>query len=148
MSLPPIKAGTLADATGDYAAAGLSMTAERFHELRIAAGMSFAELADALRLTGLNAISQLREMERGKRDVTGPIGVAMQALADGWRPGEWPDAEEIDFLIEDCTRLAEHPNARPLVIKLPGLEDGGYNGLGMCFLSCARMLRRLAGRGA
>lgn len=138
----------LAEATGDYAAAGMAMPAERFYDLWRSTGMTYRELAVALGMTGRHAATHLREMSDGVRRVPGPTGVALQAIADGWRPGAWPEADEIEWLIDDCVRLAEHPNARPVNLTIPGCEPGGYNGLGTCFRSCAAMLRRLTGRGA
>lgn len=134
----------LARATGDYAAAGLPMSAERFRELRARTGWSLAELAAALGMTGRHAAKHLRDMEDGRRDIPGPTGRALAALADGWRPGAWPDAEEIDFAIEDAVRLAEHPNCRPFKVDT---FEGGYNGIGRALVECAALLRRLTGRG-
>ncbi len=51
------------------------------------------QMARALRLAGTpeKAIARVREMESGKRDVTGPIQVAIEALLSGWRPTGWTD---------------------------------------------------------
>lgn len=82
-----MRAADVAAATGDYAAAGLPMPAERFYELRIMSGLSFRELADVLGMRGTHAATHLREMADGVRRVPGPTGVALQAIADGWRVG-------------------------------------------------------------
>jgi len=52
-----------------------------------------SQMARALRLAGTpdKAIARVREMESGKRDVTGPIQVAIEALLSGWRPTGWTD---------------------------------------------------------
>ena len=83
--LPPISAATLAEATGDYAAAGLPepMTAERFCHLRTLSGLSFRDLAVALGMRGKHAATHLREMADGVRSIPGPTGVALEAVALG-----------------------------------------------------------------
>lgn len=138
----------LAEATGDYRAAGLPMPAERFRELWKATGLSVRDLAAAIGMNGRHADVHLREMLDGVRKVPGPTGIAVMALADGWRPDTWPQADEVGWLIEDCERLAETDVCRP--IRMPNPCDGspgGYNGYGDGFLRCAAMLRRLTGRG-
>lgn len=88
MNLPPRTAAAPAQATGDYAAAGLAepMSADRFRELWKATGLSLRGLAQALAMRGRHAPTHLREMADGVRDVPGPTGIALEALADGWRP--------------------------------------------------------------
>lgn len=57
------------------------------HEL----GWSPRHLAQALRLAGMpeKAATRVREMEDGRRDISGPVTVAVEALVDGWRPEGW-----------------------------------------------------------
>lgn len=49
-------------------------------------GLSLAELARWLRLSPENGARMVRDWESGRRPVTGPAGVAMQAFAEGFRP--------------------------------------------------------------
>lgn len=58
-------------------------------------GWSEGEMARALRLAGTpeKAMARVREMEAGKRDISGPVQVAVEAFMSGWRPTGWkPDA--------------------------------------------------------
>jgi hypothetical protein len=55
-------------------------------------GWSQGLLADALRLTGRGA-QLVREMERDRRPVSGPISVAVEALETGFRPEGFSDGE-------------------------------------------------------
>lgn len=81
-----MSAEALAGATGDHGAAAQAMDADRFRDLRIATGLTYRQLAEALRMRGKHAATHLREMNDGVRAIPGPTGVALQALADGWRP--------------------------------------------------------------
>lgn len=94
MNVPPMSGRQIAEATGDYAAAGLPepMTGERFRSLWKATGLSLRDLAAMLGMRGRHAATHLREMADGVRPVPGPTGVAVEALAFGWRPG----AERLD----------------------------------------------------
>lgn len=82
--VPPLTASELADALGDYEAA--PMSADRFRDLWHQTGLSLRHLAKALAMRGRHASTHLREMADGVRDVPGPTGIALEALADGWRP--------------------------------------------------------------
>jgi hypothetical protein len=62
------------------------MTGAEMNRIRTWLGLSQAELACWLDLARGGA-TRVREMETGVRPVTGPIGVAMEAFAAGWRPG-------------------------------------------------------------
>lgn len=52
-----------------------------------------AQMARALRLAGTpdKAATRVREMEAGRRDISGPVQVAVEALLSGWRPTGWVD---------------------------------------------------------
>jgi hypothetical protein len=70
-------------------------------ELKIARtilGWDHAQLARALRLAGTpdKQAARVREMEAGKRDISGPVQVAIEALLSGWRPNGWTDAPPAD----------------------------------------------------
>ena len=54
-------------------------------------GWSLRTMARALRLAGTpeKAATRVREMEDGRRPISGPVGVAVEAFADGWRPEGW-----------------------------------------------------------
>lgn len=54
---------------------------------RHALGWSVSEMARALRMGDTDqAAKRLREMESGRRDISGPVAVAVEALLTGWRP--------------------------------------------------------------
>lgn len=71
-------------------------TAEDLAEARRQLGWSLYTLARALKMCPVDAPSddqrvkkagdRIREMERGARDITGPISVAVEALLTGFRP--------------------------------------------------------------
>jgi len=50
-------------------------------------------MARALRLAGTpeKAAARVREMEAGRREISGPVQVAVEALLSGWRPNGWQD---------------------------------------------------------
>ena len=52
-------------------------------------------LGRALRLAGTpeKIAARVQDMEAGKRDISGPVQVAVEAFMSGWRPTGWkPDA--------------------------------------------------------
>ena len=52
-------------------------------------------MAQALRLAGTpdKLEARILEMEAGKRDISGPVQVAMEAFLSGWRPNGWTEGE-------------------------------------------------------
>lgn len=56
-------------------------------------GWSLRHLAQALRLAGTpeKAATRVREMEDERRDISGPVAVAVEAFLTGWRPQGWTD---------------------------------------------------------
>lgn len=66
------------------------MSPERFEALRQASGLTPAELARVLRLSPKSGFGTVMKMREGTCPVSGPVAVAMEALASGWRPS--PDA--------------------------------------------------------
>lgn len=48
-------------------------------------------LAQALRLAGTpeKLVARIQDMEAGKRDISGPVQVAIEAFLSGWRPSGW-----------------------------------------------------------
>lgn len=50
-------------------------------------------LGRALRLAGTpeKIAARVQDMEAGKRDISGPVQVAIEALLSGWRPTGWRD---------------------------------------------------------
>ena len=56
-------------------------------------GWSLRQMARALRLAGPDdkTATRVREMEDGRRDISGPVCVSVEAFADGWRPEGWTD---------------------------------------------------------
>ena len=66
------------------------MTGDDLEAARRRLGLSVYQLGAALRLKG-NRASQgqyVRELESGRRDLSGPVAVAVEAMLDGWRPAE------------------------------------------------------------
>lgn len=51
-------------------------------------GWSLRTMARALRLAGTldKAATRVREMEDGRRDISGPVCVSVEAFLTGWRP--------------------------------------------------------------
>lgn len=51
-------------------------------------GWSLRDMARALRLAGTDAkaATRVREMEDGRRDISGPVCVSVEAFLTGWRP--------------------------------------------------------------
>jgi len=60
-------------------------------QAREALGFSPGELARALRLAGGDAQGEKRvlEMESGRRDISGPVTVAIEAILRGFLPNEF-----------------------------------------------------------
>lgn len=84
---------------------------------REALGLGVRELADRLRLVG-NGDVVIREIERGRRDITGPIAVAVELLLaiepvyrEGWRmgmiAGHGSSFDEADWRDSDARALLE-----------------------------------------
>ena len=57
-------------------------------------GWDHFTLARALRLAGTpeKMAARVHDMEAGKRDISGPVQVAVEAFLSGWRPSGWVDA--------------------------------------------------------
>jgi transcriptional regulator with XRE-family HTH domain len=56
------------------------MTGEQLYDARRRLGFSLTEMAERLRLALPNGRTMLREMEGGRRDVSGPISVAVELM--------------------------------------------------------------------
>jgi len=68
-------------------------------ELRLARqvlGWSHDQMGRALKLAGgpEKAAARVKEMEAGRREISGPVQVAVEALLSGWRPSGWIDTAE------------------------------------------------------
>ncbi|CAN5417056.1 hypothetical protein BH10PSE2_BH10PSE2_10070 [soil metagenome] len=52
-----------------------------------------ATVARALRLAGSpeKLVARVKDMEAGKREISGPVQVAMEAFLSGWRPTGWTE---------------------------------------------------------
>jgi transcriptional regulator with XRE-family HTH domain len=70
---------------------------EHLRQAREAMGFSHAELARALRLAGgdKQGEKRVREMEAGKRDISGPVTVAMEAMLRGFLPHDFKRDDEV-----------------------------------------------------
>ena len=72
-------------------------TGAHLRQAREAMGFSHAELARALRLAGgdKQGEKRVREMETGKRDISGPVTVAMEAMLRGFLPHDFQRDPEV-----------------------------------------------------
>ncbi|MGA0605148.1 helix-turn-helix domain-containing protein [Phenylobacterium sp. VNQ135] len=61
-------------------------TGDHLRQAREAMGWSPADLARALRFQENHGASRILEMESGKRQLTGPVTVAVEALLRGFLP--------------------------------------------------------------
>jgi hypothetical protein len=71
----------------------MSAPAAQLKVARQILGWDLLTLGRALRLAGTNEKieARVRDMEGGKRDISGPVQVAVEALLSGWRPSGWRD---------------------------------------------------------
>ena len=60
---------------------------------RASLGWSLRQMARALRLASAETkgADRVREMEDGRRDISGPVTVSVEALLTGFRPDGWRD---------------------------------------------------------
>lgn len=63
-------------------------------ELKVARqilGWDALTMGQALRLSGTpeKLEARVHDMEAGKRDISGPVQVAVEAFLSGWRPNGW-----------------------------------------------------------
>lgn len=60
---------------------------------RLILGWDALTMAQALRLAGTpeKLVARIKDMEAGKRDISGPVQVAIEAFLSGWRPNGWSD---------------------------------------------------------
>jgi len=68
-------------------------------ELKVARqilGWNPLTMARALRLAGTpeKMAAPVQDMETGKRDISGPVQVAIEAFLSGWRPTGWSEPVE------------------------------------------------------
>ena len=87
-------------------------TPEHMKQVRAALGWSPAELARALRLAGGPAQGEKRvlEMESGRREISGPVSVAVESFLHGFLP--------VGFLRDEA--LPETAPAKPAKPAKPG----------------------------
>lgn len=71
-------------------------TGPHLKQAREALGWSPAEMARALRLAGgeSQGVKRVLEMENGKRDISGPVTVAIEAFLRGFAPHEFARDED------------------------------------------------------
>jgi len=58
------------------------MKPDELKDARMALGLSFLGMADALELTGNNRADVIREMEAGRRPITGPVSAAVKLMIE------------------------------------------------------------------
>lgn len=94
------------------------MTPETFRSIRKAAGLSANELAKKLRVADGRTV---RHWEAGDRPVTGPVSLAMLAIArdvgNGWEPIETAPKDGTEIFVWGSLEACAH--ARPHI----GCED-------------------------
>ena len=58
---------------------------------RLILGWDALTMAQALKLAGSpeKLAARVHDMEAGKRDISGPVQVAVEAFLSGWRPNGW-----------------------------------------------------------
>jgi len=61
--------------------------------------LTAAEMGRALRMTGRDPGRRILDMERGARDISGPVSVAVEMMINGARPGS------VRRIIESATAL-------------------------------------------
>ena len=73
------------------------MTGAQLHAARQRLGLSCSELGEACRLAGSpkSAGDRIRDMELGRRDISGPVAAVVEALLSGWRPAPRTDWFEV-----------------------------------------------------
>lgn len=69
------------------------ITAQDVKDAKKKLGWSVGEIADALRLSSTSGSTTVRAWMSGKREISGPAAVALEAIVDGYRP---------DHLDYDC----------------------------------------------
>ncbi len=69
----------------------MAAPSDELRAARAILGWDEGQMARALRLAGTpeKAAARVREMETGRRDISGPVRVAVEAFLSGWRPGDW-----------------------------------------------------------
>jgi transcriptional regulator with XRE-family HTH domain len=70
-------------------------TAQDVKDAKKKLGWSVGEIADALRLSSTSGSTTVRAWMSGKREITGPAAVALEAILDGYEP------EHMDYDYED-----------------------------------------------
>lgn len=63
------------------------MSKERFAAIRRALNLTREQLAAALRLP-VDGARRCADFEDGRAPIPGPVALAMEAFADGWRPAQ------------------------------------------------------------
>lgn len=66
-------------------------------DVREGLGWSLSDMARALQLDGTRekGSQRVREMESGARPITGPVAVAVEAFAAGFRPADFVEPERV-----------------------------------------------------
>jgi hypothetical protein len=76
------------------------ITAQDVKDAKKKLGWSVGEIADALRLSETSGSTTVRAWMSGKREISGPAAVALEAIVDGYRPEhldyDFDDDDEVD----------------------------------------------------
>lgn len=69
----------------------MASSAAELKVARLILGWDALTMGEALRLTGApeTLAARIEDMEAGKRDISGPVQVAIEAFLSGWRPNGW-----------------------------------------------------------
>lgn len=71
----------------------MASSAAELKVARLILGWDALTMGQALRLAGTpeTLAARVQDMEAGKRDISGPVQVAIEAFLGGWRPNGWSD---------------------------------------------------------
>jgi transcriptional regulator with XRE-family HTH domain len=66
------------------------VNADEIRAARRQLGLSLSEFGEAIGIDGSckTRAARVRDMESGRRDITGPVSRVVEALLAGWRPGK------------------------------------------------------------
>lgn len=78
--------------------------------------LTFAEMGRVLRLGGVRPDQSIRDYERGKTAVSGPLSLALEAMLSGWRPADL--ALTLPGSAEKAAEPAPKPKATSAVPKV------------------------------
>lgn len=83
----------------------------KIETIRRALGVSMAQMAQAVGLSGINAADHLREMERGNKPVSGPMQIVLKYMQQSVEIDESAELADLTMRVLprflDCSNLAD-----------------------------------------